>query len=136
MVAEPDCPVGQGRGMIRAAGSIEGQTAKRPEPERFRAGRADEPRVGRGVYAAPDAESLQVVDRDLGEPAMMDEGLSELAQTFRIGDDVCHQGCQRDDPAGREPECEPASRPRPGTAIDGIAERRDCDHRGDQRDVA
>ena len=59
--------------MIGARRPVEGQAAQRPEPERLRAWRPDEPGVGRRVVAAPDRQPFDVVGRHRREPAPLDQ---------------------------------------------------------------
>jgi hypothetical protein len=77
MVGEPLRPVGKaGRG-VGAAGAVEGQIPQGPEAKRFRTRRADETSPWRGVLAAPEGQSLDVVDGHFREPAAMHKRAAE-----------------------------------------------------------
>ena len=74
VIGEPSRPVGEAGAVVGAGGTVEREGSPRPEPERLRAGRADETGVGRRVRPAPEGEPLDVVAGGLAEPAAVRQG--------------------------------------------------------------
>ncbi len=127
-------PILQPRRVIGARRPVEGDRPPRPEPERLRPRRRDEPRVCWRMGSRPEREPLDVVRGRHREPAPRGQGGGERALGARDGRD--DEGREGHEPARCEREAEAPPRPARSEARSQELDDQRCDQRDRDREMS